>query len=274
MGQLKKHGNYRRYINEVARGNASVHQQRLRSVMNLRERQENYRTRRNVALTGVQGMAQQRLESLSVQEVEPQRNNYISNHSASKFVSGKHVIRDLRASSSQPSNLGLSHSGSPAGIKGGPSEPHQNIISSANVESALPITLPKRKGGPRITNVQAHIVASKQLYLQLHNQWNQAQPVDNIVVPHNHQLRFIEAIRELQFDVMNQVILKEVENLSAGCAQIQVVERAVQARENCIRQIVDLSQQQQASMQEEQRLAQEAQGEAGLAASAAPLIPP
>ena len=38
MGQLKKHGNYRRYINEVARGTASVQKQRLRSVMNLRER--------------------------------------------------------------------------------------------------------------------------------------------------------------------------------------------------------------------------------------------
>ena len=59
MGQLKKHGNYRRYINEIARGTASVQKQRLRSVMNMRERQGNYRTRRNIVVGGVQGMSQQ-----------------------------------------------------------------------------------------------------------------------------------------------------------------------------------------------------------------------
>ena len=233
MGQLKKHGNYRKYINEIARGTPIAQKQRLRSVMNLRERQGNHRTRRNIAVGGIQGLTQHRLESLSVEEAGLQRNNYVSSHSASKFASDRQMPGDLRPSSSQPTHIGASNSSSPV-VNVGMNEP-AHLMSKGSVDGVLPVSLPKRKGGARITNVQAHIVASKQLYLQLHNQWNQAQPVDGIVVPHSHQLRFIEAIRELQFDVMNQVILKEVENLQAGCAQIQVVERAVQARESCIR---------------------------------------
>ena len=39
-------------------------------------------------------------------------------------------------------------------------------------------------------------------------------------VTQNHQLRFIEAIQELPFDLMNQVIKKELEELKGNKAQI------------------------------------------------------
>jgi ABC-type iron transport system FetAB ATPase subunit len=53
----------------------------------------------------------------------------------------------------------------------------------------------------------------------------------------NHRTRFIEAAQELNFDVMNQILHKEIIDLNGGRAQIQAVTKAIQAREECIRQI-------------------------------------
>lgn len=64
---------------------------------------------------------------------------------------------------------------------------NNTIPAAANTApGVIPVTLTKRRIGPRITNVQAHIVASKQLFLQLQSLWNQEPPVDNLVIPQNH----------------------------------------------------------------------------------------
>ena len=74
-------------------------------------------------------MEQHRLESMSVQDGEPQRNNYITTNSVGKFVSDKPSIRDLRSSSSQPNNIGYSNNSSPGGVKGvGDGPMHYNMI--------------------------------------------------------------------------------------------------------------------------------------------------
>lgn len=50
--------------------------------------------------------------------------------------------------------------------------------------------------------------------------WDQQE---NLTIPKNHRSRFIEAIQELQFDVMNQVLNKEIYELNSEKSQIQNV---------------------------------------------------
>ena len=64
--------------------------------------------------------------------------------------------------------------------------------------------------------------------------WDQQK---DLTIPKNHRSRFIEAIQELQFDVMNQVLNKEIYELNSEKSQIQSVQKAIFAREECINQI-------------------------------------
>lgn len=75
---------------------------------------------------------------------------------------------------------------------------------------------------------------SKKLYEQLTDMWDQQK---DLTIPKNHRSRFIEAIQELQFDVMNQVLNKEIYELNSEKSQIQSVQKAIFAREECINQI-------------------------------------
>jgi hypothetical protein len=47
----------------------------------------------------------------------------------------------------------------------------------------------------------------------------------------------LEAIKELQFDIMNEVLLKEIKDFNMNKAQIQIVLKSIHAREECIKTI-------------------------------------
>ena len=130
----------------------------------------------------------QKLESMSVQEMHIQRNNYLTNQIGNKFATNsKPAMPDLRTSNSQTNIPSNSSNNSPIRganqSNGGPM--NFNFLHSAgnNTPGVIPVTLTKRRIGPRITNVQAHIVASKQLFLQLQSFWNKDQLVDNFQMP-------------------------------------------------------------------------------------------
>lgn len=93
----------------------------------------------------------------------------------------------------------------------------------------------------KLVNLQAHIQTSKQLFEQIQEIWRQTpsngSATTDVTIPLAHRTRFIEAIQELQFDVMNQILHKEILELNGGRSQIQAVQKAIQAREECIRQI-------------------------------------
>jgi ABC-type iron transport system FetAB ATPase subunit len=85
--------------------------------------------------------------------------------------------------------------------------------------------------------------------------WNQSSSSD-AQIPLNHRSRFIEAVQELQFDVMNQILHKEIQELNGGRAQIQAVQKAIEAREECMKQIRknDIDEQENASKEAEVHL--------------------
>jgi hypothetical protein len=55
-------------------------------------------------------------------------------------------------------------------------------------------------------------------------------------------MRFVEAIRELPFDMMNKVMTKEIKELQTGRAQVQLAQKTIRAREDCIHKIVQCNQ--------------------------------
>ena len=57
--------------------------------------------------------------------------------------------------------------------------------------------------------------ASKRLYNELVEQWAADKEV-----PLNHQIRFIEGIQELPFDLMNKLLTREVEKFRTNQAEI------------------------------------------------------
>lgn len=85
---------------------------------------------------------------------------------------------------------------------------------------------------------------ARQHYARLTELWNsttnggQHRPA----IPINHQIRLIEAIRELPLELMNKVMAKEIREMEAGTAQIQLAQQTILAREACIQQIVNLNQ--------------------------------
>ena len=87
-------------------------------------------------------------------------------------------------------------------------------------------------------------------YLQLNEAWKLHK------IPLNHRVKFIEAIQELKFEVMNQVIIKEVQDIDQGKAQILQVMKAIVAREDCINKIRQLD----ADELEKQREAEKTDG--------------
>ena len=68
--------------------------------------------------------------------------------------------------------------------------------------------------------------------------WALSTSSDDGVIPQNHQLRFVEALRELPLDVMNKVMAKEIRELQTGRAQIQLAQKTIRAREACIEKIL------------------------------------
>lgn len=82
---------------------------------------------------------------------------------------------------------------------------------------------------------------AKQQYEKIIALWTLSTSSDDGVIPQNHQLRFVEALRELPVDVMNKVMAKEIRELQTGRAQIQLAQKTIRAREACIARITKCS---------------------------------
>jgi hypothetical protein len=63
-------------------------------------------------------------------------------------------------------------------------------------------------------SVIASIKTSREIFDTLLEAWAADQ------VPFNHRSKFIEAVQELKFDLMNQVLLKEISDFKAAKSQI------------------------------------------------------
>lgn len=89
----------------------------------------------------------------------------------------------------------------------------------------------QRKSIGKLAFLQAHISQACELYAEITKKWTELD------IPLNHQIKFIEAIQELKFEVMNQVIAKEIQDMAQNRSQIELVSKAINAREECINQI-------------------------------------
>lgn len=83
---------------------------------------------------------------------------------------------------------------------------------------------------------------AKQQYEKMIALWTLSSSSNDGIIPQNHQIRFIEALRESPFDVMNKVMTKEVRELQTGHAQIQLAQKTIHAREDCIARILRCNQ--------------------------------
>lgn len=62
-------------------------------------------------------------------------------------------------------------------------------------------------------DVEEQMTEAKQQYEKIVALWALSATSNDGVIPQNHQVRYVEAIRELPLDVMNKVMSKEIREL-------------------------------------------------------------
>ena len=98
-----------------------------------------------------------------------------------------------------------------------PRSSSQQKMKQAGTQRQTIGQLKNQKHQSQFVNMQQEILNSKAYYLQLTEAWDQSSRGGN-AIPYYHQVRFIEALSELKFPDMNQIMKKEITDLRAGKA--------------------------------------------------------
>ena len=82
----------------------------------------------------------------------------------------------------------------------------------------LPLRVPQLAPASR-PPIEQQVALARQHYARLTELWTAPTGGQGrIAVPVNHQIRLIEAIRELPLELMNKVMAKEIREMEAGTA--------------------------------------------------------